>query len=991
MAPRTTARSLASSSSTPMPARGPPPVAQPVANSPPQLLELRRHWKWAAVCQFFCTFATLIALDDVTVTDIEEDLLNSTMIVLPRIMQRLLITLTQDRKTNLDNWQTILRRQYNRRDPEANPIGPEPPSLKSRATTVDSEVEMDEVDGKEEATDAPDETPNGADLNAEDDAVQQKSEEKVVEEEGSKEKETKVEEVDTVTTNGTNGVEEEPLPETKDWADLLMLEKLESIHTVMEWHFQNPTRLRGIMRSDDENASWRAEPIGYDAKHNAYWLIGTDRLWLQRPVPTPPKKRKPKKKKPLPVKKPKVKLRLPQTKAKAAVQPEKESGRPSRNAKSARTSQRKATEEPAILSSPQSSGRARAAKTQANVMLDLQAKQLLAVKAEMRSLSRNKGHKDTESTSPAKPTMGTRVSRRLRGPEVEDEEWQQIPEEWLAEAGSSRQHADEAKRKTRQSPRKRRREEGSDDEFVAPKVVVTGTGLESDDESELTELSDAESLAEDAEADDAMAEDAKDEGNQMDEEEEEEKLPEVWPPPDFVEWETICVSLAEWEAIPKNFEGSKHYLEKALFKVLTKSIVPFVTEGLREAAKLRAKEEAMMQRKRSSRLAVRETEKESARLAAQQKAEEDERMARTRRQEARTRREEEERLAREQAREQRRLEREERELQRAKRQEWNSEQSEDMHVDVEDKPATVPDLPKPTPTNGHGNASSSAKPPRKRSSTKKEAKGKSSAEDWELDCELCGAKGRNRDDGLPLMSCGSCNKWQHISCHNADDDQNRRPRRDWDKVDFTCRNCLARKKSGTSNGKRPSSSTNTITLHRVPQGTSSAHTPYAPPNNAYPPSKHLGYPADAGKPIAPNAYQHYPAANNALHPSLGHVQMPFNSNTAMTFAHYQPQQRGFAPQPTTLQPQPQLNHQPYYGQLQPSHQYPHPPAVNNFHPSLQNGASFSNFPGPLQMPPSARSNDRPSHSTGAPPYPTQYRNHYPPIASGSTPYYQAPQ
>ncbi len=29
------------------------------------------------------------------------------------------------------------------------------------------------------------------------------------------------------------------------------------------------------------------------------------------------------------------------------------------------------------------------------------------------------------------------------------------------------------------------------------------------------------------------------------------------------------------------FEGSKHYLEKALYKVLTKDIVPYVTETLR--------------------------------------------------------------------------------------------------------------------------------------------------------------------------------------------------------------------------------------------------------------------------------------------------------------------------------------------------------------------------------------------------------------------------
>lgn len=88
----------------------------------------------------------------------------------------------------------------------------------------------------------------------------------------------------------------EPVPdqESRDWTELSMLEKLDSLHLLMEWQFQNPYRLRQIMKSDDELASWvstlqyfsthilrlrfqqrkRVEPIGYDAKTNAYWLIG---------------------------------------------------------------------------------------------------------------------------------------------------------------------------------------------------------------------------------------------------------------------------------------------------------------------------------------------------------------------------------------------------------------------------------------------------------------------------------------------------------------------------------------------------------------------------------------------------------------------------------------------------------------------------------------------------------------------------------------------
>ena len=71
-------------------------------------------------------------------------------------------------------------------------------------------------------------------------------------------------------------------------------------------------------------------------------------------------------------------------------------------------------------------------------------------------------------------------------------------------------------------------------------------------------------------------------------------------------------------------------------------------------------EEAMTQRKRSSRIAMREIEKEEARMQAKKKAEDDEKNARARRQEARMRKEEEEREKREKAREQRRIEREER-------------------------------------------------------------------------------------------------------------------------------------------------------------------------------------------------------------------------------------------------------------------------------------------------------------------------------------------
>ena len=83
----------------------------------------------------------------------------------------------------------------------------------------------------------------------------------------------------------------------------------------------------------------------------------------------------------------------------------------------------------------QQNGRARAAKIQANVKLDLQAKQLAAAKAELMSYSRSRAPPSSHSSPRA---VGTRSSRRLRGKvdsDDDDDEWQRVPDEWLDEIG----------------------------------------------------------------------------------------------------------------------------------------------------------------------------------------------------------------------------------------------------------------------------------------------------------------------------------------------------------------------------------------------------------------------------------------------------------------------------------------------------------------------------------------------------------------------------
>jgi hypothetical protein len=102
-----------------MPRRPAMPVKR--TNSPAPSISnialLRQQWKWAAFSLFFYTFSPLFAMSDVTLNvsfnsrcswpsysfisqDIESDLIHATSDVLPRIMHRLLYTLSYDRKVS---------------------------------------------------------------------------------------------------------------------------------------------------------------------------------------------------------------------------------------------------------------------------------------------------------------------------------------------------------------------------------------------------------------------------------------------------------------------------------------------------------------------------------------------------------------------------------------------------------------------------------------------------------------------------------------------------------------------------------------------------------------------------------------------------------------------------------------------------------------------------------------------------------------------------
>jgi hypothetical protein len=93
-----------------------PQVQLPLDPVSENFKNLRQHWKWAAFCQFYYVFFDLFNINDVSVEvhpisrlyssvfdlewpqDIENDLIHGTDVFLPRIMQRLLFTLSYDRK-----------------------------------------------------------------------------------------------------------------------------------------------------------------------------------------------------------------------------------------------------------------------------------------------------------------------------------------------------------------------------------------------------------------------------------------------------------------------------------------------------------------------------------------------------------------------------------------------------------------------------------------------------------------------------------------------------------------------------------------------------------------------------------------------------------------------------------------------------------------------------------------------------------------------------
>ncbi|KAF9300608.1 hypothetical protein BGZ74_007691 [Mortierella antarctica] len=270
--------------------------------------------------------------------------------------------------------------------------------------------------------------------------------------------------------------------------------------------------------------------------------------------------------------------------------------------------------------------------------------------------------------------------------------------------------------------------------------------------------------------------------------------PEFEPPPitPGVEWEPVCITRQEWEEFATTFKRSKHPDEKALHSFINNDILPKVLEDMKvmsrfesEKEKEREKLEAVANRKRSSRIVIRELElQEKARLNSIRQQEIQE-AAEQRRLEIRERRAEKDRQQQQHIRENRLKEREKRLKDREnaiwEREEKKKQQQVKIAKERENRK-------KKRLEGGHTKEEDEDETMSRTDDQEEEEE-----EDWVFDC-VCGVFGNNLDDGQLMIACGKCNVWQHVACVKQEDANQGRKVTNWDKVDFICPRCVEKEK-----------------------------------------------------------------------------------------------------------------------------------------------------------------------------------------------------
>ena len=420
--------------------------------------------------------------------------------------------------------------------------------------------------------------------------------------------------------------------------------------------------------------------------------------------------------------------------------------------------------------------------------------------------------------------------------------------------------------------------------------------------------------------------------------------------PEWIEFETLAVTRQEWEWMSNRFAKSRHPDEKALHKLLKDTVLPKVIADLDEADKQKAHELAMANRKRSSRIALKESEreeKERDRIARQKM---EEKMAAIQAEEDEKVRKEQEEANMIRIREERLHEREARLMAR----EREAEERVQREIDEKEERERLRELRKLKREQIIANG---GQPPDDDQDldTKDD-------DSWELDCEVCGRNGINLDDTDEIVCCEQCGKWQHTECWNAFDRKIGRSKRDWENEDFYCSNC----RPPLPGQPRPQPPTFQSFVQQSASSTQSskANTPVVPSQRS-PVQETFSYPSAAAYSAERNERQQNSFPNYTT--LYGNYQ---NNQQQPNHYIYQPpqQQTNYRPLPPpmqTMQGHPQFAQRPMMNTMQapPSNamsapRVPQPfagsgqshPAANTPHPQQNVGSSQIRPTAPSPMP-----------------------------------------
>ncbi|KAJ1826599.1 hypothetical protein LPJ56_002094 [Coemansia sp. RSA 2599] len=226
-------------------------------------------------------------------------------------------------------------------------------------------------------------------------------------------------------------------------------------------------------------------------------------------------------------------------------------------------------------------------------------------------------------------------------------------------------------------------------------------------------------------------------------------------------WELLCESSSDWNQMKRVFCRSKSSRERRLYKAIS-DVAPSAIQRLNKISKSRQVHEAMAVRKRSTRIAVRQSLVESE---TQSSFDEEPRAKRARGSE----------IAKRESREQRAKRREQARLSTLDLQETQLA----MQLIAESEPAQQ-------------------NPQQDRQQCQQQQHDQAGvdtedADDWMFRCS-CGKVGHNFDDGRAMTACEQCGVWRHLGCAlraearriGREIDQD-----DWETIRYICPDCRA--------------------------------------------------------------------------------------------------------------------------------------------------------------------------------------------------------